>query len=338
MTRRHPVTVTDSEPHALRDDALQRLITATDGDAGFYYSVYDRDGVRYLGDAAVAGPSGGDLALVNVVGVPIPAGAAGSPEIDRSGRRHRWDVRIPLRRQRNRFLLLDDDLDRAAFERTPVWHAFYGPASIGDHLRALIYDGDVFVGWVGVFRQGRRERFSRTIREAVQHQLADLRALIVAAHQVELERTSGGAGYAVFDARGQLLYASGPARAYLRPHRLGMVQTLVRQLDAGSEAASPSVMFGAMQLQVVRLDAADGVRYLAILGLASRPRLSSIAALSPMQRVVADYAAAGATVEEIAATVESSPNTVKHHLKAIYRGLGVASRAELARLWVEEVG
>ncbi|MFT6143076.1 MAG: DNA-binding CsgD family transcriptional regulator [Myxococcota bacterium] len=51
--------------------------------------------------------------------------------------------------------------------------------------------------------------------------------------------------------------------------------------------------------------------------------------LTPTQRQVASYAASGATVYEIAEHLQRSPDTVKWHLKTLYKELGVASRIEL---------
>ena len=64
----------------------------------------------------------------------------------------------------------------------------------------------------------------------------------------------------------------------------------------------------------------------------SRPPAASRApdgALSPRQRDVASLAAAGATVGEIARTLGCGVATVKSHLLAVYRILGVGSRLEL---------
>ncbi|MBL8615121.1 MAG: helix-turn-helix transcriptional regulator [Deltaproteobacteria bacterium] len=61
------------------------------------------------------------------------------------------------------------------------------------------------------------------------------------------------------------------------------------------------------------------------------PLAAPVAAqLSTVQAAVAEYAAAGATVGEIAATIHRSPETVRTHLKRVYKTLGVSSRVELA--------
>lgn len=54
--------------------------------------------------------------------------------------------------------------------------------------------------------------------------------------------------------------------------------------------------------------------------------------LTPRQRAVAEYAAAGATAREIAGALSLTHDTVRDHLKEIYRRLGIASRVELALL------
>ena len=54
------------------------------------------------------------------------------------------------------------------------------------------------------------------------------------------------------------------------------------------------------------------------------------ARLSAVQATVADFAAAGATVLEISAALQRSPETVRTHIKRIYKLLGVSSRLELA--------
>jgi DNA-binding CsgD family transcriptional regulator len=58
--------------------------------------------------------------------------------------------------------------------------------------------------------------------------------------------------------------------------------------------------------------------------------LSADADLSPAQRRVAESAAAGATVEEIARELGLGGETARSHLREAYRRLGVANRVELA--------
>lgn len=57
------------------------------------------------------------------------------------------------------------------------------------------------------------------------------------------------------------------------------------------------------------------------------------ASLTPQQRRVAEHLALGLTIRETSVELDLAPETVRSHVKEIYRRLGIASRAELARLW-----
>ena len=62
----------------------------------------------------------------------------------------------------------------------------------------------------------------------------------------------------------------------------------------------------------------------------SRPAAADEAPLTHKEGEVADLVAAGATNREAAAALFLSPRTVEHHLRQVYRKLGVRSRTELA--------
>jgi len=63
-----------------------------------------------------------------------------------------------------------------------------------------------------------------------------------------------------------------------------------------------------------------------------RGAASPFAALSPRQRQVAELAALGSSAKDIAVALDVGYETVRTHLKNIYRMLAVASRTELARV------
>lgn len=303
-------------------------------DAGLFYRLYDRGGARYMGDVQVAGPGRADVPVANVVGRPVPRGSAGSTASTARWRKGYWDARTPLRAQRNHFVPLDADIDRDVFMRTPVWPEFYEPGGLDDHLRALVYDGDVFVGWIGVFRQGSGARFTEGDRRALERLIDPVRALVAGASRFESEQPGVTPPcYAILDADGRCEHATETACALLDRERLQVLAGLVRGLDAGSVAASPTVFWGGVELRVVRLDGEDGVRYLAVIDRAAVPRLSVLHRMTPRQRAVAEYAAAGATLDEIARALGIGRETAKSHLERVYRVLEVASRAELAELW-----
>lgn len=84
-------------------------------------------------------------------------------------------------------------------------------------------------------------------------------------------------------------------------------------------------------------DAAVIVSFLELAGELDAPSLPTalIGTLTPREREVASFAAAGLHDAEIAERLHLSPYTVKQYLKASYSKLGVRSRVDLARLTLE---
>ena len=117
----------------------------------------------------------------------------------------------------------------------------------------------------------------------------------------------------------------------------GCEAALLEALSANSasqEGASWWFKLWPLHVRCVRMDGrgSDGGSVLVTV-VPPRPELAeAMEVLSPMQQVVADFAAAGATVDEIARAIDRSPETVRSHIKEAYNRLSICTRLELSWL------
>lgn len=148
----------------------------------------------------------------------------------------------------------------------------------------------------------------------------------VLAVEAQACRLPAGPATLLLNTAGEVTLGAGATAAWAAVHelrrelaRLHADPGLAGALRAGRVACEARVMQGA---------AGDHM----LVDLRAIPPLAApvAAQLSTVQAAVAEYAAAGATVGEIAATIHRSPETVRTHLKRVYKTLGVSSRVELA--------
>lgn len=229
------------------------------------------------------------------------------------------------------FVEQDMLIDRAGYERLPN-AALLGRHGFNDQIRLLVRSGRRVVGWLGAFRKGRRY-FDRRDRRRLAPIVAESRRLVLAAHDLDSFRSEPLQGaHLLLDAGGRIEHATDPAVDLLsqRDLRDAFVRA-VREAD-GPEGRDVITSRG-IAARIVRLVAqrGDGTRYLVTFELPEPLLLPRDAVLSAAQREVARFAAAGATIEEIARATGRGIGTVRTHLAEAYRRLGVANRVELAR-------
>ena len=204
----------------------------------------------------------------------------------------------------------------------------YESLHIRDEQRALVYDGPRFIGRVSVHHAEPR-RFDADTTTDLNHIADEVRAALVAADR--LERADLDAPLQlVVDAEGRIELASSTNHPWLTVERRSTIAAIVARADRHARFDSAFVIDGA-RMTMVRLYG-QSVRYLITFEALTAPELSPDALLSPRQREVADYACAGATAREIGQTLGLSTETVREHLKEIYRRLGIASRVELVNM------
>ncbi len=120
----------------------------------------------------------------------------------------------------------------------------------------------------------------------------------------------------VVDDRGQVLF--------------GCAQTAAWRAEVEDAVLEPGLHCG-VRVEARSMEGPSGRAWLLAVGSPPPLARAADASLSDTQRKVADYAAAGATVPEIARSLSSSGETVRTHLREVYRRLGVSCRVELVR-------
>ena len=157
-------------------------------------------------------------------------------------------------------------------------------------------------------------------------------ALIEADRRTESLLPRAGA-CVVARADGTVEYASETGAAWLAhpEHAVALRETIANLANPNEERAWLSVSHRA-ELRIIRVDGKGVVRFLVQLAPAAVLRTATDTLLSPVQRQVAMFAASGATIGQIATSMNRAPETVRSHLREAYASLGVNSRLELARV------
>jgi DNA-binding CsgD family transcriptional regulator len=231
----------------------------------------------------------------------------------------------------NRFVSIREFYDDDYLSTLPIEQNFFRPLRVRDQLRAVMFDGDQFIGWIGLARRGtNRDRFRPGEVARLQRVASEVKAALVAARAVEDENLAD-AICAVFAPEGRIEHASMAFSRWLSDDRESYLRTWVRRFDAGHDQRVTKVLAGA-QVRMLRMDGPTGVRYMVTVDRAQRFTLDRRHWLTPRQLEVAELAIAGATNAEIARYLGISGETVKSHIKNIYRRLHVGTRAELAAL------
>lgn len=315
---RHPVlTLHTTEPGEIRRQVVQRVLGRADAEIGLFYSLGTLDGEPRVSSWCAAGNPAGER------GIRMVAGDARllPPKILES-------TRAPAAVEARSFVELDLVTTTDAIRDTEYYRRVASRFGFLGQIRLLVFHGRRFVGWIGAFRPEAGPRFRRKDRRRLAPLVEPVSSALIAADGLARGDVSDNA-YLLARPDGTIDHASCGARAWLEKRELlDAVRDAVRAADAGRAPASAFALHGA-EARVSRLDATGSLAYL----LQLRP-LRAIERAIPLgrrQQEVAELVAAGATVAEAARHIGISAETVRSHLRVVYRRLGARSRVELLR-------
>ena len=307
-------TLTDDRPVTVRRQVISALCEAVSHDFGLFFRLVEKDDDLHYSFEAFRGQDDTQEAIDLYDGQP----ALGVP----------WLPPNADPGEINRFISPREVYGDHRYFGTDVQEQIYGALEVNDELRALVFDGDQFLGWIGLARRGSGQRFGPDECDLLASVFPQVKAALASARALESETLADDVA-ATFDPRGRLEHASEAFVRWAGDDRRVWVERRVRAFDAGKKR-SGTELYGGAEIRLVRLDTGHGVRYLVTVERAALWTLQPVDRLTHRQQEVADYARCGATTQEIADTLGLSRHTVKEHLRNIYARLGIGSRAELA--------
>jgi DNA-binding CsgD family transcriptional regulator len=316
----HLAELTDG-PSGLRRQLVRAVLEAGEGDEGLFFSVAQlSDGTRVPNEVVTMHTPGGyEFFRDHAEFMPDPTTA-------------------PTREAAGFVGVLPIFGSWEQFEQRTYTQRIGERFGLCDQVRMLAFHGDHFLGWLGVLRRCGAPRFSANNRRRLAPLVSQAVTQLAAAEALEQAHLPKGPGWLLVSPEGKVEHASAEASPWLG--RTGFRETLARtvcSLDQGQSETRP-VPLQAAEALFTRMSGPGGTRYLVCVKPATRPRRHALAALSPMQRRIAEFIAAGVQRGEVASELGLSPETVRSHVRVILERLGVANRLELARLLQEESG
>ena len=233
-----------------------------------------------------------------------------------------WDPRYPPKDSEQRF-----SVTRYGAETTCE---LYREVDVREKASALLYDGPYFLGWLAALRTG--EEFSEAELERLNELVAPANRALALAEQREVELYDAKPARILINPQTyDVECATGNAYEWLNERRKERLISEIDTLDVAG-ACPVKLTVDGFVVWMTQMTGKLGERLLATVEYAPAPEKRPDAVLTPRQREVAGYAAAGATNREIAETLGITPDTVSDHLSEAYERLGVANRVELALL------
>lgn len=285
---------------------------------------------------AVGAPIGAWYVFGLVDGEPYPADWASPDGLDVMflkwrAERHPWpggDPRAPSSKDIDRFVTTRSAFAPGELEQSPLHQRCVAPLGVIDQVRMMLYSKGRHIGWIGAMRAGGDEPFGERDLRRLRALTPAISAALVQADALERAASPEEACDLIVDPGGRVELASKSAADFLRgPHRREMIGRWIRCAERRVE---PPAAIAGWRVHGSRMSGPAGSRYLLHVERIAPVRLSPTFELSRTQRRVAEYAAAGARVREIAEALSVAPTTVRTHLRAVYEVLGIGSRAELA--------
>jgi DNA-binding CsgD family transcriptional regulator len=240
-------------------------------------------------------------------------------------------------------------------QKSPRWRVLFGPAGLGDQMRAVCAEGSACWGYVALHRKKGSLDFTRSeakLISAVSRQLAEGIRLSLLVENADEENVPEGPGLILLDDDLAVVGVNSAAERLLDqvlldpevervvPSAVFSVAALVRGLENRgevSETPKARIKTGSgrwLMAHATRLDGPERERKIAVIVEPAPPLEAGAIALrayglTPRELEVAGLVLQGFSTAEIAAQLVVSELTVQQHLKGVFDKTAVRSRREL---------
>lgn len=251
-------------------------------------------------------------------------------------RRATWSLGKPCATWSRRFVLRKELVaDRSRFRRSRLYR-LWRAHGLCDITRLLVYERGALLALVALVRRDGEPAFARADVRRLQPLVAGAKHAFALAAQAELDGHPEERGELVLDPRGQVMFASDAARAWLAVVDCGeAIARLAAHLVRKTPREGSFTIHG-LRFRWVRMDGREGPGTIVTVDGAPLLSVAPDALLSPLQQVIARRAAEGASAAAIAAALARGKESVRSHMKQIYRRLGASNRAQLAAILTRE--
>ena len=269
--------------------------------------------------------------LLGLDGTPIMGqSVADDGNLAKYIRRGDWTLEDPLDVHLNRFAFFDEDYDdRKRWEVSGSWKQMYMPVEVGDQLRAILYDGDRFAGWLGLWRRGMKERFLPAEGLLLERNDSSRIARLLDLVRLIESREQGLFLHLLVEPSGTLAWSSPGARELLGNERVEVI--CAQAVCAGKLSSRQSFEDLHLVFQPM-YRGGDLHQILVTLELGEVPTRRPVSMLETEERAVVEAIASGLSTPEMAALLEVDSLEVRRLVAGLLARFGLTSREALVAL------
>ena len=332
-------TLEENNPDILIAELLERLLSTVDADIAMWFAQGTLKGREIVRRVHSKSSDQLPIELEGLIGKPRLAGSAydsGNKLIEQ--RRRHWSVREPAPQHMNAFASFRDDYIRKTIaeltttKSASVYSSFYGPAEIGDQLRAIMYQGSRSLGLFGIYRRGRDAHFNENEKKALNELSGEFLVKMSAVEALSSREEPDDIEHVILGAKLEVKWTSARASGWLNTRRLEHLRERVKRKEQDFVLDGVATRVVAMKLP------SHGQEYLLTLEPTASIMLSPLASLPHQTRRVANLVLSGMSMTEIASIECLSSAQTRRHIRALFNHFHVEDLISLATSLASVVG